>query len=431
MTGRSRSPVDASRRRRPWLRAAKVAALALLFLPLAYAGIEGQRSARRRGQVEEIRFCRDSLQKALDAQRSAAAGPTPKRSAAAAGDGSRPVREWAAKLSLRAAAFRSTHAPPSEAEDLELKLSEALVAIAERRCADALRTLGAAAERIEPDGPGTRDRLAEILRLRADAHYDMQDWPAALEHSRQLLLRRPGLLSAVERVAQSLDSLKQTDGALDTYAELAKRLHQRGSRLLAHLDHAAAVQDLNTAVTIRLWLREQGRLESAADLAATFSSCAAALVELGSLDLAAVYAGHAINIRSQLIAKQHRDDLGGDLADDHALRARVLLESRKADEALADLDSAIGIVEPLIQAGRLDLRKRLAMHLAHRGIVRQTRGQTDAAVRDFERAAEVFAASEDFAAAVAWQTRALAIVAGPARAEAQSRLNRYRSGAGR
>jgi tetratricopeptide (TPR) repeat protein len=409
------------------LRAAKVATVALSFLLLAYAGIQGQRHARRQAQLDDMMYCRDNLQEALDARRSAATGPTPKRSTTDAHSWSRPVTEWAARLERRITGFRSTHTSASEAEDLELRLSEATLAVAQRRFSDALRAITAAGERLPPRESGTRDRRTEILRGRADVCYDTGDWTAALEHYRQILLRQPELLSVVERVAECLYSLQQRDGALHTYIDLARRLHDRGTRLLMQLDHRGAARDLNQAATIRLWLAEQGRRELAADVARSFSWCATALVELRNLELADVYFAHAIDIQSQLISKSYRNDIAGELADNNAGRARTLLELRQPTEALAHFGSAIDIVSRLVNEGQIELRRKLATTFAHRGIVRQARGQLDAAAQDFEQAAGAFAATEGFAEAVAWQTRALEVAGDDRRSEAQLRLEHYRS----
>ena len=98
MTRSFSSQVEIIHKHGSWLRAAKVAMLALFFLLLAYLGSQGKRHPGRQAKLEEIVFCRDHLQEALDAQRSAASGPTPKRSVTNTHSSSRAVIEWAAKL---------------------------------------------------------------------------------------------------------------------------------------------------------------------------------------------------------------------------------------------------------------------------------------------------------------------------------------------
>ena len=132
----------------------------------------------------------------------------------------------------------------------------------------------------EPEEPAALARWTGILRVRADAYYDKRDWAAALAQYRRVLLKTPDELSVVERVAECLDSLRQVDAALEAYADLSRRLQDRGRRLLAQLDHRGAARDLGKAVTIRLWLVAQGRREVEADLAESYSRCADAFVEL-------------------------------------------------------------------------------------------------------------------------------------------------------
>jgi tetratricopeptide (TPR) repeat protein len=373
-------------------------------------------------------MCRDYLQEALDAQRSARSGPTPKQSGTNAPSPSRAVTEWAAKLKWRITQFRSTYAAASPLEDLDLRLSAATLAIAEHRSREAPARIDAQAELLELDRSTSRDRRAEILRVRADTHYDSGNWSAALDQYREVLLRQPEQLSVLERVAECLYSLQHVEAALQAYADLAARLHDRGSRLLAQLDHRGAVQNLNKAATLRLWLFEQGRRELAADLAQSFSSCAHALLELQDLALAKVYLAHAIDIRTQLIRKASRNELAGELADNHARYAGVLFELGERDEALTQFGHAIDILGHLVTQGRSELRRGLAANFAHRGLVRQARGQTGAAAQDFQEAAEALALVGEFGEAVAWQRKALTLADEDKRQEAQLRLDHYSSG---
>jgi len=380
MTRRPDSQHRVAHARASWLRPVVLAAAALSFLFLAYAGSRGHRHARRQADLEDVVLCRVRLQEALDAQRSAATGPTPKRSTMDAQMESRAVKEWAAKLKGRLTEFGAKYAPAAEAEVPDLRLGSATLAIAEDRFVDALATINAPLQQPGSATPAMRDPGPELLRLRADAHYDSGNWSTALEDYRAALLRQPEDLGAVELAAACLHSLKQLDRALDAYADLARRLHDRGSRRLEQLDLRNAAQDLNKAATIRLWLFENGRRELAADLAQSFSTCAAALLEINSLDIAKAYLANAIDIRTQLIHQ-----------------------------------------------GRTELRRKLARDLGQRGLVRQAQGLRSEAAQDFEKAAETFAGMGDFAEAVVWQEKALNLAGGEARRSSQLRLDQYRS----
>ena len=379
-----RSPVSRlwSHARGSPLHAAAVAAIALSFLLLAYAGSLGHRHARREADLANIRFSRDRLQEALDARRTAASVATRTRGTADPPSTSREVTEWAATLKWRLAQFRSTYAPAPEVEDLELRSSEATLAIAEGRFQEALSALAVQAERPVLEEPGAPDRAAAALRLRADALHDTQQWSAALDLYRQVLVRHPEELDVLERMAMCLHSMGQIDAALHAHADLARRLHDRGSRLLARLDPNGAVQDLNKAVTIRIWLVEQGRQELMADLARSFSTCAAALVELRKLDLARPYLARALDLQARLVAGGGRADLSRELAIDHAAYAAVLEQLKEPAEAM----------------------------------------------RHFEKAAEVFAGLGDLARAIELQKRAVDLAEGEARKSAQLRLDRYSAG---
>jgi tetratricopeptide (TPR) repeat protein len=348
-----------------------VAVVLITILLLAHAGSRGHRHARREADLANIQFSRDRLEEALDARRTADSVATRPRGASADSLSlTRAVTDWAATLKLRLDQFRSRYAPPSEIEDLDLRSSDVVLAIAEGRFQEALGAIGAQAER----------RGWE--RLRADALFDTQQWPAALDVYRQILVRHPEELVVLERMAMCLYSLQEMDGAVRAYADLAKRLHDRGSRLLARLDPGSAVQDLNKAVTIGIWLVEQGRSEHVADLARSFSTCAAALIELRKIEIARPYLAQALDLRSQLIAKGGRADLSRELATDQAAYAGVLEQLKEPNEA----------------------------------------------IRHFETAAEAFAGLGDLDRAVEWQTRAVDLAAGDARRSAQLRLDRYRAG---
>jgi tetratricopeptide (TPR) repeat protein len=336
------------------------------------------------------------------------------------------VNEWAAKLKSLLTQFQSTYTPtPAEAQ--ELQLSAAAVAIAERRFADALSIIGTPGAQ-PPPGPAPGGRPAAVLRARADAYYDRGDWAAALDGYREILLGQPGELSVLERLAECRLFLKNQDEALQTYGDLAKRLQDRGSRRLLELDHPAAVRDLNKAASLRLWLFEQGRRELAADLARSFTTCAAALIEVQQLELAKVYLRHAIDLHTQLITTQNRNDLAAELAGNQASYAGLLLQSSEPDTALVHFGLAIDILNHLVTQGQTALREKLATTSARRGVVRENRGQKGPAAQDFARAAETFAVLGEWREAAAWQGKALELADEASRKEAALRLDHYRAG---
>lgn len=430
-SGRFRAAFISAKRSR--FRALEIAGGSVLFLVLAYLGSEGKSHARREADLEVILFLRDELQEALDAER-AASGPVSGRfttgDAPPSQPSSRAVQEGIAKLQPRLASFRSTYERRSDSEDLSLRSSEALLAIAQGRYTDALRAIES-----RPDGRGSaepgrtdgRDRDAEILRVRADVSYDTRDWPVALATYRQILARVPEDLDVHERVAECLYAEKEFDEAYGAYAAVAEYLQDRGTRLLAQADHHGAARSLSRAVKIRLWLVEEGRRGLAADLAQSFSSCGRAYSELRSPDRAKVCFSYAINLQTQLIKTENRRDLAAELSQNHAEYADALAESGDLNSAVEHLDLAIGILRSLIESGDLELTTRLGETLAQRGLVREARADVDAALNDFEEAAAAFARAGAVGEAIDWQTRALSLARGDPKTEARARLDRYRA----
>jgi hypothetical protein len=198
---------------------------------------------------------RDELQAALDEERSMS-GPL-SGSPAQPGARSRKAADSTAQLGARIAKFLSSHEPAAKTEDLDLRLGQATLAVAERRFSHATAALGG--QEPWPADAGGRDRWAEVLRVRADGHLDAGNPAAALAEYREVALRRPADLAVAERIAECLHALHEADQARDAYAELAKRLQSRGERRLKQLDRQGSVHDLGKAARIRAWLAGQGR----------------------------------------------------------------------------------------------------------------------------------------------------------------------------
>lgn len=384
-----------------------VAFVGLLVALLFYVGIQGKRHANRQAGVDVILALRDQLQDALDAQRRAS-GPLPNAQTNASSLSSS-VKEWADQLRSQIAKFRDQFVALSESEIADLNLSQATLAVAEQRFSEALlsEAMAASGSSAESLQSNMRDRTAEQLRLYADAYYDQREWAAALEKYQQLLVRRPQLLSTIERMAECQFAMHQIDRARDTYTELADRYQDRGQRLMTELDFVNAAIALDNAVRSRTWLVQQGRQELADDLAQSYSSCGTALVELHRLEPAATYFQQAIDIQAQLINKRARYDLAEELASSHAKYAEVLLELDRPKASLVHLGSAIDILDQLVSQGQVQLRTELATDLSHRGLVQQIQGENAAAARDLERAAKEFAVAGEFGRAVACQEKVL------------------------
>jgi tetratricopeptide (TPR) repeat protein len=244
----------------PWTaleltRPTRLAAIALFFIALAFLGTRGKLEATRHAELDLILAVRDELQAALDAERSVT-GPL-SGSALKPGMRSREASDWAAQLGARVERFVSSHDPATKAEDLDLRLARATLAVAERRFGQALASMED--EEPRPADREGRDRRAEALRVRADAHRDSGNPAAALAEYRKLALRRPDDLAVSERMAECLHALGEVDRALDAYSQLAKRLQARGELSMKRLDPQGATQDLGKAARIRAWLAGRGR----------------------------------------------------------------------------------------------------------------------------------------------------------------------------
>jgi tetratricopeptide (TPR) repeat protein len=129
-----------------------------------------------------------------------------------------------------------------------------------------------------------------------------------------------------------------------------------------------------------------------------------------------------------LLNIEHRNDLAGDLANNHARYAGLLVELGKPDEALGHFGSAIDIASELVNQEQLGFRRKLATSFAQRGLVRYAQGERAAAAKDFEKAAEIFALMDEFREAVLWQEKAVELATGDIKNEAKLRLDHYRSG---
>lgn len=410
-----------------WPRAALAAVLFLVLLSLAIAGQRGQSFARREAALLDLLLCREHLQQELDQARSDAAGTAPRRGAAEPSPASPGALAWSGKLRSSLKDFSAAHGVALGLESASLRLCSATLAVAERRLPEALSILDGPVEPEAAGRPGDAGREADFLRLRADVLYDRKDWAAALESYRKALQQRPEDLSAMERTAECLVALQQPEPASQVYSDLARRLQERGSQRLARLDSAGAVQDLNKAATLRIWLLEHGRRDAAPELAQSFSSCAKALLDTHQLEPARAYLEQAINLYTELVTKERKSDLLRDLAGVHAQYAGVLAQSRQLKEALPHLGRALEVQGQLVEQGRLDVKPELAASLARRGSLLEALGQKAAATQDLERAAELHFELGNLKLAASCQDRALQLAEGEQRKAAEQRLERYRA----
>ena len=192
----------------------------------------------------------------------------------------------------------------SEADNRRIRIADGLVANAECRYSDALKSV--TEEDVEAQSASAQleiDKAVKANQIRADASYGLRKWEQALAYYQQILHLRPGNSSATSNIGNCFallgrwsDAFEIYDGAVTILTrlvehkgwveltnDLAASLNNRGNSLVGLAKYAEAMQDLdNKAIDIWTKLAEQkGRTEPAVELAKCLSNRGIAFGRLG------------------------------------------------------------------------------------------------------------------------------------------------------
>ena len=201
-----RRPPDAELAKRQRFQIIKAGIASLFVLLLMYAGFQGRRHARLQVQLNEVTALRDQLQRRLnDPQTNSPALPS-----------SFDVRVAPLVNGLKALLeqFDFDHRPGelSVIEHLDLRLSQATLANAERRFTDALALVTDQDEKTARSASDAQSpRLVRILQVRGDSFYGRRDWQNALDRYREVLTLKPNHAGTKTRVAECQRALGKTN----------------------------------------------------------------------------------------------------------------------------------------------------------------------------------------------------------------------------
>jgi len=201
-----RRPQDEQLAKRQRFQIIKVAVASLFALLLFYAGFEGRQHARLQVKLNEIAAVRDQLQRRLnDLETNSIVPPS---------SSNVQVAPLVNTLKTLIEQFDFDHRPTelSEVEQLELRLSQAILANAEQRFADALALITDQDEKVARSGAKARSgRLARILQARADSFYGRREWQNALDRYREVLTLKPNHPATKARIAECQRALAKTN----------------------------------------------------------------------------------------------------------------------------------------------------------------------------------------------------------------------------
>jgi tetratricopeptide (TPR) repeat protein len=244
---------DLARRRRFDL--AKVAVASLFVLVLLYLGLQGRQYARTQAKLDDITRVRHQLELAFDYEQG-----LPERFPDGLGNTNTIASRPAISTPQARRLLNALHTllqefyykgRLSDVESLELRLSQATLANAEQRFADALNIITGQDEQGErPRTEAQLSRALRVLQIRGDALYGLQKWEDALERYRKALRLQPDRVATIARLAECQAALGKRDEALLTYAELAKVHAVRGDAHLLQGNPDSAVRHYQHAAWI-------------------------------------------------------------------------------------------------------------------------------------------------------------------------------------
>jgi len=373
----------------------KVALAVSAVLALMYAGLQGRQHARLQARVQAISLVRDRLQQKLDEQTSTEQfvgtvhGTTTEASHRPSAD--EQIKSLISTLNIRLGQFDSDYGPDrlGEVEGLDVRLSKATLANAERRFAGALTIVTERDQKAQHLGrEAQNDRLMSVLQVRGDSFYGLHELQQALDCYQQILILHPDRVATLALVANCEYGIGRVTEALSTYDTLAKRQNNQANAFLVDGKPDAAVVRYQNAIEIQAWLIEKnGQRQLANELAKSHCNRGNAFLVLGKPDAAIAQFEKAIEIQVRLVEKEGRTELAFDLAISHSRLGSALLSQQKLDAVITLYSTAIQTEARLIeQEPRSELANDLAMTYNNRGVVRRVQGKLDAAIEDFDSA---------------------------------------------
>ena len=388
---------DAHVAKHRYLKHIKVAVASLLGIIFLSVGFQGRQHARLQAKLHDITDARDQLLHELDEEQmstdplvggvrgtNAHSSPAPSSSPK--------VTAFAGALKQQLGRFDYEYGSRRlpEIESLDLRLSKAILANAERRFADALVIISSDDE--EVTRARKQHQLAYFIRvfdIRGGSFYGLQEWQNALDCYRQVRIEDPNRTTAIARIAACQSALGRQDEALSTYGELARSHSRRGNASLVQGNRDEAIAHYEKAIAILTPLIDQeGRRELASQLAMVHSHQADAWLAQGNSDLAVAHYEKAIDIETRFIEEPGLDEIADDLARNHNNIGHAYLAQGKLDAAIIRYDKAIELQTRL---GEQADRGELSKSHNNRGVVHRAQGKPVAAIEDFERAIDLLA----------------------------------------
>ena len=201
-----RRPQDEPLAKRQRFQIIKVAVASFGVLLLMYAGFQGRQHARLQLKLNEITAVRDQLQRRLNDPQISSTGLPSSANAQVA-----PLANGLKAL-LEQFDLDDNPRQLSEPERLELRLSQATLANAERRFADAVASITDQDEKEARSGSkALRSRFVSILQVRGDSFYGLREWQNALDRYREVLTLKPNRRATIARMAECQRALGKTN----------------------------------------------------------------------------------------------------------------------------------------------------------------------------------------------------------------------------
>ncbi len=403
-------------------------AIASLFVLLLLAlGIRGKERVRLQAKVDGIVLAREELQRRLADE----PGPAGTNSTRMGQSVSNPnLKESSVQLRALLGQFETEprRNKLNDVQNLDVRMAEATLANAEQRFGDALTIIGAEDEK----RTGSTELRQRTLQIRGDSLFGLHQWHEALEYYRQVSVLDTNHLGTKRRIAECLYALGNSSEGFATYhalarnyfregdtlvtggdlgaaigrygrgieigsflieqsgpaqrqselkSELAQIRSSRGNAFLVQGKLAAAVEDFEKAMALRLAIKGEG---DSLDLANSYENLANGLLAQTKLSGAMAHFEKAIEMEIPLSGG--KAELERDLAKSYSNLANCLLGQRKLETALEQYGKAIAL------QSRFDDRQslgELAMSYNNRGVVHRIEGRLDPAVADFEKALAV------------------------------------------
>src|ERR1043165_1810388 len=316
----------------------KVAVAISAVLALMYAGFQGRHYARLQARVDEITRIRARLQQKLDEEQTSTEqflgtvhGRTTEASHRPSADDQ--IKSLISTLNIRLGQFDSDYGPDrlGKAEDLEVRLSKATLANAERRFAAALTIVTERDQKAQHlRREAQNDRLMSVLQVRGDSFYGLHELQQALDCYQQILILHPNRVATLALVANCEYGIGRVTEALSTYHAVAKSQNERGNAFLVDGKPDAAIVRYQNAIEIEAWLvQEKGQRQLANELAKSHSNRGNAFLVLGKPEAAIAQFEAAIEIQLRLIEQEGRTELARDLAINYGGLGNALLSQQK------------------------------------------------------------------------------------------------------